>query len=41
MLIIGTGTIGAMKIPPEVRQEITARSIKLMIEPTNKAVEDL
>ncbi len=39
VLIIGTGAAGVMKVPPEVRQEVAARGIKLMVEPTSEAVE--
>ena len=39
VLIIGTGASGVMKVPPEVRQEIAARGIKLMVALTSEAGE--
>jgi hypothetical protein len=38
-LVIGTGFFGLMKIPEEVRKELTARGLELYIEKTKTAVK--
>ena len=37
VLIVGTGASGLMRILPEVREEIDARNIKLIVEATDRA----
>ena len=37
VLIIGTGASGLVRVPPEVQQEVEARDIKLIVEPTEEA----
>jgi len=37
VLIVGTGTACLVKVLPEVKQEVEARGIKLIAEPTDKA----
>ncbi len=38
VLVIGQGQPGLMKVPEEVRQEIEARGIELIVAPTQTAV---
>jgi len=37
ILIVGTGTYGAIDIPPKTRTEITGRNISLLAAPTERA----
>ena len=37
VLIVGTGVSGLVTVLPEVKQEIAARDIKLIVEPTSEA----
>ena len=37
VLIVGTGVSGLVTVLPEVKQEIAARGIKLIVEPTSEA----
>jgi len=37
VLIIGTGASGQVRVPPEVRREVEAKGIRLILEPTSKA----
>jgi hypothetical protein len=39
MLVVGTGNPGLMKVPQDVRKEITSRGIELAVLPTQKAVK--
>lgn len=39
VLIIGTGNMGVMKVPDNLREELTAMDITLYVEKTKKAVE--
>ena len=36
-LVVGTGTSGLMRVPPEVAQSLEAQGIKLIAQPTNEA----
>ena len=37
VLIVGTGYYGLMKVPGEVKQQLTARNIELIVENTKEA----
>ena len=37
VLVVGTGAAGLLKVLPEMQQEIEARGIKLIAEPTSEA----
>ncbi len=37
VLVIGTGALGLMRVLPEIKLVVQARTIKLIVEPTNKA----
>ena len=37
VLIVGTGASGLMRVLPEAQQEIEARGIKLIVQPTSEA----
>jgi len=37
VLVIGSGASGLMKVLPEVQERVEAQSIKLIVEPTDKA----
>lgn len=38
-LIIGTGYMGVMKVPAELREQLESKHIKLHVEKTQKAVD--
>ncbi|RKY67487.1 MAG: hypothetical protein DRQ02_07170 [Candidatus Latescibacterota bacterium] len=37
VLVVGMGSPGLMRVPPETRDYIEARGIELVVEPTDKA----
>jgi len=37
VLVVGTGASGLVKVPPEVKQNVEAQSIKFIAEATDKA----
>ncbi len=37
VLVVGTGHSGLMRVLPEVEQEVEARNIKLIVQPTSEA----
>jgi hypothetical protein len=39
ILIIGTGAVGVMKVPKELKQHLEEKNIELYVERTGKAVE--
>ncbi|MFC2146263.1 MTH938/NDUFAF3 family protein, partial [Acidobacteriota bacterium] len=39
ILIIGTGVMGVMRVPKELKKQLEAKSIELYVERTGKAVE--
>ena len=39
ILIIGTGAVGIMKVPKELKKHLQAKNIELYVERTGKAVE--
>ena len=39
VLVVGTGAMGVMRVPPEVQQEIEAQGIRLIAAPTGEAGE--
>ena len=39
ILLVGTGASGLMRVLPEVRQELEARGIQLIVEPTAEACD--
>ncbi len=39
VIILGTGQMGVMKVSEEIRKYCTDHNIKLVVEPTDKAVE--
>jgi hypothetical protein len=39
VLVVGTGTMGRMRVPVETRQEIERRGIELHVLPTGKACD--
>ena len=38
ILVIGTGAMGVMKVPPEVREELEREGIRVVVERTSSAV---
>ena len=39
VLIVGTGASGQMRVLPEVQQEVEARNIQLIMQPTSEACD--
>ena len=39
VLIVGTGASGLVRVLPEVQEELEARGIKLIVEPTSEACD--
>jgi hypothetical protein len=39
LLIIGTGAMGVMKVPKELKKQLEEKNIELYVEKTGKAVE--